>query len=62
MSKILICGHFNNGQKAYDGQTIKTINIYNELKKKYGNKNIIKIDTYYIKRRPIYFIKEIMNC
>lgn len=35
MTSILICGHFANNKISYDGQTIKTVNIYLELSKKY---------------------------
>lgn len=55
MPKILICGHFANGAEAFDGQTIKTVNLYKELLEKYGKENIIISDTYFIKKRPFKF-------
>lgn len=59
MSSIFICGHFANGKESYDGQTIKTKNVYKELVKKYGENKIIKTDTYFIKKRPLFFFKEL---
>lgn len=56
MYKICICGHFGGNKKFYDGQTIKTKNIYNALSKEYGEKEIFKIDTYNWKEHPIEFI------
>lgn len=55
MKKILICGHFANGANSFDGQTIKTVNLYKELLEKYGKDNIIISDTYFIKKRPFKF-------
>ena len=55
MAKILICGHFNNWKESFDGQTIKTINIYNEIVKKYGKANVFISDTYFIKKKPFSF-------
>lgn len=56
MPKILMCGHFANWKESFDGQTIKTINLYKELSQKYGKENIIISDTYFIKRNPFKFI------
>lgn len=58
MYKICICGHFGGNKKFYDGQTIKTKNIYNALSKEYGEKEILKIDTYNWKKHPIKFLNE----
>jgi len=46
MKKICVCGHFGGNRSFYDGQTVKTKNIYSELIKIYGRTNIYKIDTY----------------
>ena len=40
---IGIVGHFAEDKNIYDGQTVKTRNIYAALKGKY---NIAKLDTY----------------
>ena len=61
MGKILICGHFANNKISYDGQTIKTINVYKELVKKYGSDNVIVIDTYFIKKRPLKFFIDVFK-
>lgn len=58
--RIGIIGHFGGNEKFNDGQTIKTIAIYDALIR-YGINNIDKIDTYYIKKNPICFIKMFIN-
>ena len=59
MKKICVCGHFAGGNNAYDGQTIKTRSIYDELVRIYGKENVCKIDTYHWKRNPWKIFK---NC
>ena len=56
MKRILVCGNFGAGKDIYDGQTVKTINIYDELVKKYGTNNVKLIDTCDIKKKPISFL------
>ncbi len=51
--KIGICGNFDVEHVEANGQTIKTINVYNELVKVYGEENIKKLDTYYFRTNPI---------
>ena len=51
---IVIIGHFGGNETFNDGQTIKTITIYNALKK-IDNEKVKKIDTYYIKKNPLKF-------
>lgn len=58
MNKICICGHFANGIKSYNGQTIKTNNIFSELEKKYNQDNLLRIDTYNWKKKPLKLFKE----
>ena len=54
MNQIAIIGHFG-GKKTYnDGQTVKTIAIYDALKR-YGVKSIDKVDTYFIRNNPLKF-------
>ena len=45
--RIGIIGHFGGKEKFNDGQTVKTIAIYDALKR-YGIEDVDKIDTYYI--------------
>lgn len=52
---IGIIGHFGGKEKYNDGQTVKTINIYNGLRNS-GVSAVDKIDTYYIKKNPIKFL------
>ena len=52
---IGIIGHFGGKEKFNDGQTVKTMNIYNGLLNS-GISTIDKIDTYYIKKNPIKFL------
>ena len=47
---IGIIGHFADGKEIYDGQTVKTRNIYEALKNDY---NPIKLDTYEWKNKKI---------
>ncbi len=61
MNKICICGHFANGTKSYDGQTIKTRNVYNQLIKKYGEENVSTIDTNNWKKHPFKILKKCIN-
>lgn len=58
--KIGIIGHFGGNEKFNDGQTVKTIAIYDALIR-YGKTDIDKIDTYYIKKKPFIFIKMFVN-
>lgn len=51
--KIGICGHFGGEKNFFDGQTIKTKILYNELIGILGEENLSKVDTYmWIKRIP----------
>lgn len=51
-SKIAIIGHFAEGQEFFDGQTVKTRILYDELKKE-TNWKIKKVDTYRKKSNPV---------
>lgn len=44
--KAVVIGHFAFGLNYSDGQTVKTRNIYEALKKNYGDNNIKTIDTH----------------
>lgn len=58
MYKISICGHFGGNKEFFDGQTVKTKNIYSELLNEYEKRDINRIDTYQWKKHPINFLKE----
>ena len=58
--KIGIIGHFGGNEKFNDGQTIKTIAIYDALKR-YGIEDIDLIDTYYIKKNPFIFMAQFLK-
>ncbi|MCC8101278.1 MAG: glycosyltransferase family 4 protein [Clostridiales bacterium] len=51
-TKIAIIGHFGGGKQFTDGQTVKTVALYNELKQ-VPNLKIEIVDTYYKSKRPI---------
>lgn len=58
MFKVSICGHFGLGKEFFDGQTVKTRNIYRALLKYISVDNINVIDTYNWKKAPFsLFIK-----
>ncbi len=43
--KISVIGHFGNGEKLLNGQTIKTKIVTEELQERFGKEQVIKIDT-----------------
>lgn len=51
--RICILGHFGGSQEFNDGQTVKTKTIYNALIN--CGFDIDKVDTYYVKNRPLKF-------
>lgn len=58
MYKVTVCGHFGGKEKFFDGQTVKTKNIYSALVNEYGEENVSKLDTYGWKKNPFsFFIK-----
>ena len=59
MKKVAIIGHFGEGKKFYDGQTIKTRIFAQEIEKKVGQENVIHIDTFGWKKHPILLL---LNC
>lgn len=58
--RIGIIGHFGGNEKFNDGQTVKTVAVYDALKR-YGIEGIDKIDTYYIRRNPLRFLWQFMS-
>ena len=59
-STISIIGHFGGNENFLDGQTVKTKILYEELKSK-TDWNIIKVDTYYKRTRPIKLVVQTLN-
>lgn len=57
---IGIIGHFGIGENLLNGQTIKSKNLVEGLKK-YGKCNIILVDTYNWKKKPLMLFKEVKN-
>ena len=57
MNKVIsVFGHFSFNRKSKDGQTVKTNNIYNELKKHYND--IFSIDTSNWREKKFSFLKK----
>lgn len=55
MYKVGICGHFGGEKKYSDGQTVKTVSLYDELVYCYGVENVVKMDTYGgLKKLPVH--------
>ena len=59
MNKVVIIGHFGGPKKFNDGQTIKSLALYNALTKSIGD--VSKVDTYYIKHNPIKFVFQFLS-
>ena len=53
--KIAIIGYFAKNKLSPDGQSNKTKIIYNNIVKRYGYKNVSKLDTTEWKNKPIVF-------
>jgi glycosyltransferase involved in cell wall biosynthesis len=53
MHKVGVCGHFGKEQDLLNGQTVKTKILTEELKRIYGSKEVMTIDTSEWKRNPI---------
>ena len=45
MKEVAVIGHFNFGENCYNGQTIKTKIVTDELDKQLGNNEVLKFDT-----------------
>ena len=59
--KIGIIGNFGGGKDCYDGQTVKTIILYEELKNN-TDYTFSLVDTYFLKHNPLKLIFETINC
>ena len=61
--RIGIIGHFGGDKKFMDGQTVKTVTLYQAMMHKQINAGKIdRIDTYYIKHNPIRFVMQLLGC
>ncbi len=60
-NRIGIIGHFGGNKKFYDGQTVKTKTLYEELKKT-GKYELMIADTYYIKTSPVKLLWQTLKC
>ena len=59
MINIGVLGHLGIGKNLFDGQTVKTREIVDELSR-HNELTVHCYDTYYMKRNPIKFIKNLM--
>lgn len=59
MYQVGICGHFATNKNFADGQTVKTKIFRNELAKVIGQEEILIVDTYNWRKKPI---KLLMEC
>ena len=57
-AEIGIVGHFGMNKRFYDGQTIKTRILYDELKKRLNDNQILYVDTYNWKKN---ILKTLIN-
>lgn len=58
--RIAIIGHFGGNETFNDGQTIKTLATYDALHD-HIQADIDRVDTYFIKRRPVKFILQFLS-
>ncbi len=60
MSKYIVgvWGQFGDGKQIADGQAVRTTIITDELKRRYGEANVITVNTNQWKKRPISFFLE----
>ena len=61
MKKIGILGHFGGKEEFFDGQTVKTKILYDELLKT-GSFKIYRADTYYVRKNPLKFVYQTVRC
>lgn len=50
--KVGIVGHYARNFDFFDGQTVKTRNLYNALIKIYGEDEVFLVDTYNYRKHP----------
>ena len=65
-TKIGIVGHFGGDREFYDGQTVKTKNLYRALQDHYEADNLKRLDTFGFRKKliPFFFdtVKLIFSC
>ena len=54
---VSIIGHFGGNERFTDGQTVKTLNLYYELREN-TDWDLQKVDTYYARRNPLRLLGE----
>ena len=59
--KIGIWGQFGDGGPIADGQAVRTTITTNELKKRYGDDNVLILNTNAWKKHPIKFFLDTIN-
>ena len=59
--KIGICGHLNRTISGENGQTMKTISVSDELKKIFGESNVLEVSTHNWKKQPFKLFFEILK-
>ena len=60
--KVGIVGHYARNFDFFDGQTVKTRNLYNALVKIYGKDEVFLVDTYNYRKHPFKLIKNCLAC
>ncbi len=66
MKQVCVVGHLGLGYDLLNGQTIKTKIVTQELERKFGKENVLKVDTHggilsYLKL-PILLLKALLTC
>jgi len=56
--KVGICGHFGGNHNFLDGQTIKVKSLTEAIKDNIGEHNVLCVDTYNWKKRPIRLLRK----
>lgn len=58
--KVGIIGHLGGQQNFTDGQTVKTKALVNGLRNK-GYSNLVIADTYYMRKNPATFLRQLIQ-
>ena len=66
MKKVAVIGHFGFGQEALDGQTVKTKILTEELCRRFGQSDILQLDTHgkwkMLLKSPFQVLKALRSC
>lgn len=64
--KVGVCGNFDTEHTIANGQTVKTINLWEKLCEIYGKENVLVFNTYGFKKNPVgsvlRFVKFMKQC